>query len=62
MNKGVLIATILGGAAIVVGVLVYYSSVKTASSIDNAANNTSDLNKLAGQVSSVLSGLGVKGE
>lgn len=59
-NKGVIIAGILGTAAVIAAILVYYSSVRTSTSIDNAAKNTDNLNKLAGQASSVLSSLGVK--
>lgn len=61
MNKtGVIVAGILGTAAVVAAILIYESSVKTASAVDNATAGTSNANKLAGQVSTVLSSLGVQ--
>lgn len=60
MSKGVIIAGIVGTAVVVAAILVYQSSVKTASSINSAAANTGNLNTLAGQVSGLLSKLGVQ--
>lgn len=60
MSNNVLISVIIGSAVVVSAILVYQASQKTSQSIADATKGSSNINNLAGQVSDVLSSLGVK--
>lgn len=60
MSKGVLIASIVGTAAIIGALIIYRSTQKAATATQAAVAGTANINNLAGQASSLLTKLGVE--